>query len=170
MKLSFSTKGWQSLGWQRLCELARDVKLSGMEIHDPFDAIMSERVLDTQNVPLSRRQLQEAGLQIASVDLPVDLTDTTADFSDRFERTVTAAINMRCAHIRIHTLSSAEDGQVPAIVMERLNTTLSGIGCGLSLSVKRFHKTCRQNNGNEEDRTEYCSTEHLLVKNNRYEE
>ena len=36
MKLSFSTKGWQSLGWQRLYELARDVKLCGMEIHDPF--------------------------------------------------------------------------------------------------------------------------------------
>ena len=69
MKLSFSTKGWQQLGWQRLCELARDVKLSGMEIHDPFAPIMSERVLDTQNVPVSRRQLMEAGLQIPCVDL-----------------------------------------------------------------------------------------------------
>ena len=120
MKLSFSTKGWQRLGWQRLCELARDVKLSGMEIHDPFDTVMSERVLDTQNVPISRRQLQEAGLQIACVDLPVDLTATDVVFTDRLERTMTAAINMRSTHIRLHTTETVPDGQVPAIVMERL--------------------------------------------------
>lgn len=125
MKLSFSTKGWQSLGWQRLCDLARVVKLSGMEIHDPFDPVMSERVLDTQNVPVSRRQLQEAGIQIACVDLPVDLTSAVNDFEDRLDAAITAAINMRSSRIRIHTLSPAVDSTVPEIVMQRLSAALS---------------------------------------------
>ncbi|MBE6660514.1 MAG: AMP-dependent synthetase [Ruminococcaceae bacterium] len=124
MKLSFSTKGWQQLGWQRLYELARDVKLSGMEIHDPFDPIMSDRVLDTQNVPVSRRQLQEAGLQIACVDLPVDMADPDGDFLDKLDRTITAAVNMRTAHIRIHTRSASENGHVPEATMTLLSAAL----------------------------------------------
>ena len=125
MKLSFSTKGWQKLGWQRLYELARDVKLSGIEIHDPFDPVMSDRVLDTQNVPVSRRQLQEAGLQVACVDLPVDLTDDNGDFLSKLEQTITAAVNMRTSHIRIHTLSQSDNGQVPEAMMTLLSAALN---------------------------------------------
>ena len=124
MKLSFSTKGWQRLGWQRLYELARDVKLSGMEIHDPFDPVMSDRVLDTQNVPVSRRQLQEAGLQVACVDLPVDLANYTGDFLVKLDRTITAAINMRTSHIRIHTLAESENGKVPEAMITLLAAAL----------------------------------------------
>ena len=40
MKFSFSTKGWQQLGWQRLTELARDVRLSGIELPNIFDAAL----------------------------------------------------------------------------------------------------------------------------------
>ena len=124
MKLSFSTKGWQQLGWQRLYELARDVKLSGMEIHNPLDPIMSDRVLDIQNVPLSRRQLQEANLQIACVDLPVDLTDDSHDFLNKLDRAITAAVNMRTSHIRIHTLASSENGNIPEATMSLLALAL----------------------------------------------
>ena len=124
MKLSFSTKGWQRLGWQRLYELARDVKLSGMEIHDPFDPVMSDRVLDTQNVPVSRRQLQEAGLQVACVDLPVDLANYTGDFLVKLDRTITAAINMRTSHIRIHTIAESENGKVPEAMITLLAAAL----------------------------------------------
>ncbi len=125
MKLSFSTKGWQQLGWERLYELARDVKLSGIEIHDPFDPVMSDRVLDTQNVPVSRRQLQEAGLQVACVDLPVDLADDNGDFLSKLEQTITAAVNMRTSHIRIHTLSQSDNGQVPEAMMTLLSAALN---------------------------------------------
>ena len=124
MKLSFSTKGWQRLGWQRLYELARDVKLSGMEIHDPFDPVMSDRVLDTQNVPVSRRQLQEAGLQVACVDLPVDLANYTGDFLAKLDRTITVAVNMRTSHIRIHTLAESENGKVPEAMITLLAAAL----------------------------------------------
>ncbi len=126
MKLSFSTKGWQALGWDRLCELARDVKLSGMEIHDPFDPIMSERVLDAQNVAVSRRQIMEAGLQIACIDLPLDLLADVPDaqFYERLDHTISAAIHMRTPHIRIHTLQKTEDGQVPENLIERLQHAL----------------------------------------------
>jgi sugar phosphate isomerase/epimerase len=72
MKFSFSTKGWQHLGWQRLTELARDVRLSGIELHDVFDPALADVALDAQNVGAARRRLQEYGLQVACVDLPAD--------------------------------------------------------------------------------------------------
>ncbi len=127
MKLSFSTKGWQQLGWQTLCDLARDVKLSGMEIHNPFDPIMSDRVFDHQNVPVSRRQLQEAGLCMACIDLPLDLLADCDDtfFFDRLDRTITAALNMRTTHIRVHTLAAAVNGQVPQALIDRLTQALA---------------------------------------------
>ena len=125
MKLSFSTKGWQRLGWQRLYELARDVKLVGMEIHDPFDPVMQERVLDTQNVPISRRQLQESGLCIACVDLPADLSDPNDDLLPKLDRAITAAVNMRTSHIRIHTLTASTDGTVPEAMMTLLGECLA---------------------------------------------
>ena len=128
MRFSFSTKGWQSLGWQRLTELARDVRLSGIELHDIFDTSLADHVLDTQNVGPARRRLQEYGLQVACVDLPTDPLDESvseAAFLDRLDRCIDAAVNIRTSHIRIHTLAKAdENGGVPAKMMTVLAAAL----------------------------------------------
>ena len=129
MKFSISTKGWQQLGWQRLTDIARDVRLSGIELHDVFDPSLADIVLDTQNVGPARRRLQEYGLQVACVDLPTDPLDENVSetaFLERLDRCIDAAINMRTSHIRIHTLASAEqDGSVPARMMSTLSAALA---------------------------------------------
>ena len=128
MKISFSTKGWQTLGWQRLTDIARDVRLSGIELHDVFDPTLADVVLDAQNVGAARRRLQEYGLQVACVDLPTDPLGegvTEHMFFDRLDRCIDAAVNMRTSHIRIHTLADAsEDGSVTEAMMNVLTEAL----------------------------------------------
>ena len=128
MKFSFSTKGWQNLGWQRLTEIARDVRFSGIELHDVFDPELSDYVLDAQNVGVARRRLQEFGLQVACVDLPIDpLAEgvTEQAFLEQLDRCIDAAVNMRTAHIRIHTLASTNaDGSVPEMITSVLARAL----------------------------------------------
>ena len=36
MKLSFSTRGWQQLGWDELLESARESGFNGIELYDLF--------------------------------------------------------------------------------------------------------------------------------------
>ncbi len=129
MKFSFSTKGWQSLGFERLIELARDVRLSGIELHDIFDSAIANDIIDTQNVSLTRHRLQEYGLQVTCIDLTVDpLNDTVnkSDFFEQLDRCIDAAINMRTSYIRIHTLAdTTSDETVPETMMGILKDALA---------------------------------------------
>ena len=34
MNLSFSTRGWQSLGWEEIIEIADEMRFSGIELYN----------------------------------------------------------------------------------------------------------------------------------------
>ena len=84
MKLSFSTRGWKSLGWNELLETAAESGLNGVEIYDlPDRDDLTGRggAFHTYNMVATSRSLREAGLRLPCFDTNCDLSlEGTADY------------------------------------------------------------------------------------------
>lgn len=76
MKLSFSTRGWQSLVWDEIVESALEAEFNGIELYD----VQKQPSLTDKNGPLHKynatatyRFLKEKGLEIPCIDTSCDL-------------------------------------------------------------------------------------------------
>ena len=79
MKLSFSTRGWQHLGWAELLETAVESGLNGLEIYDlpkREDLVSRGGAFYKYNTVATVRQLRENALQIPCLDTSCDLSLT----------------------------------------------------------------------------------------------
>ena len=79
MKLSFSTRGWQHLGWAELLETAVESGLNGLEIYDlpkREDLVSRGGAFHKYNTVATVRQLRENALQIPCLDTSCDLSLT----------------------------------------------------------------------------------------------
>ena len=77
MKLSFSTRGWQHLGWSELLETAVDTGLNGLEIYDLTkreDLLSRGGAFHKYNTVATARQLRENALQIPCLDTSCDIS------------------------------------------------------------------------------------------------
>ena len=81
MRLSFSTRGWQRLGWEELLETAADAGLEGVELYDlarRHDLCQRGGPFDRYNVLATARQLRDRGLKIPCLDTNCELTEEEA--------------------------------------------------------------------------------------------
>ena len=65
MRLSFSTRGWQRLGWEELLETTADAGLEGVELYDlsrRTDLTQRGGPFDKYNILATARQLREKGI------------------------------------------------------------------------------------------------------------
>lgn len=111
MKLSFSTKGWQYLGWQTITRLATDMKIDGIELHDISDPSIYAGVLESYSLPATRRYLLENKLTVPCVDFPGDIADgkDDADKLEKLKNIIDTAYNLRAKAVRVHTLRSDKE-------------------------------------------------------------
>ena len=77
MKLSFSTKGWVGKTWQELCSIAKELRFSGVELHDIDSALFTEKdgAFHTHMIPQTLRRLFEDKLEIPCLDSVCDPSD-----------------------------------------------------------------------------------------------
>ena len=62
MKLSFSTRGWQQLGWEELLDSARESGLNGIELYDLHkreDLTQRGAPFDKYSASATARQLRD---------------------------------------------------------------------------------------------------------------
>ncbi len=77
MKLSFTTRGWSSLSFQEVTDIADELKFSGFELYDLF----KHKEMTDRGQPLHRfeiaatmRSLKDRGLEVASLDTSLDIS------------------------------------------------------------------------------------------------
>ena len=77
MNLSFSTRGWQSLGWDEIIEIADEMRFSGIELYN----VQKRPELTEKGCPLHKhstaataRNLRERGIKIPCLDSSVDIS------------------------------------------------------------------------------------------------
>ena len=77
MKLSFSTRGWPSLSFNEMLEVAKDMGFSGIEVYNltKFDPLVDKGgPFHKYNTASTVRQLREKGLSSPCFDTSVDIS------------------------------------------------------------------------------------------------
>lgn len=77
MKLSFSTRGWQSLSWEESVAAAKASAFHGIEVYDVLhraDFCQRGGAFDAYQAASTARELREAGLRLPCFDTPCDLS------------------------------------------------------------------------------------------------
>ncbi|MBQ1317070.1 MAG: AMP-binding protein [Lachnospiraceae bacterium] len=100
MRLSFSTRGWQSLAWPDLLAVAEDMHFAGIELYDLHkreDLTGRSGALNRYTRAASMREMRAKGLEVPCLDTSLDIT-LEEDLSKVLE-TAAAAGEMRVPYI-----------------------------------------------------------------------
>ena len=121
MRLSFSTRGWQSLDWEQLLESARESGMNGIELYDLYkrqDLIDRGCAFDRYHAAATARQLRENGMAVPCLDSSIDLSVPETD-PEGIYRHFEIANAIRTPYVSVIALEERED-----LVRERLKKLL----------------------------------------------
>jgi len=121
MKLSFSTRGWQSMDWEQLLESAKESGMNGIELYDLYkrhDLIDRGCPFDRYRAATTARQLRENGMSVPCLDSTVDLSVSDTELAG-LEKLFEVANAIRTPYVAVIALEDRED-----LVRERLAVIL----------------------------------------------
>ena len=110
MKLSFSTKGWKKLSFDKVAAIAADMHFGGVELynlHKREDMTGKGRPLHIYSVAASVRALRDAGIGLPCLDTSCDLS--RQDCLDALLWTIERAGIMRVPYVSAEVRHEAED-------------------------------------------------------------
>ncbi len=110
MNLSFSTRGWQSLGWDEIIEIADEMKFSGIELYNVQnrpDFTEKGCPLHKYNTAATVRTLRERGINIPSLDTSCDIS--VSGNSDSIKELIDIAHNLKVAYVCAVALNNDEE-------------------------------------------------------------
>ncbi len=106
MKLSFSTKGWHGKDFGTFLELAKDLRFSGVELHNIKNPLFtaSDSPFAPHATAATLRKLYEMQLSIPCLDCLCDPADPEGENASKEEvsAAITHAGNLRIPYLRIH--------------------------------------------------------------------
>ena len=110
MNLSFSTRGWQSLGWDELINIAEEMRFSGIElynIHKRPEFYEKGCPLHKYNTAATARHLRELGISIPCLDTSCDISlDNSVGI---IKGTIDTAHNLKVPYVCAVALNDNED-------------------------------------------------------------
>ncbi|MBQ0042168.1 MAG: AMP-binding protein [Lachnospiraceae bacterium] len=101
MKLSFSTRGWLKLNWDKLVSIAEEMNFQGIELYTHTDAYaMNEKgeAFHRYNIAATSRSLQERNLSIPCFDGNYDISEDAFEF-DKAIRMMENAHHVKCEYV-----------------------------------------------------------------------
>ncbi len=143
MKLSYSIRRWPDQDWQRLCAVAVDAGLQGVEL-DGADKGLFQARNSPANPELAlavRRQLVRENLAIPCVGTPCDLMD--ADAAGQVEISISTARNLMVPYVILWTYCEDSDAvteRLAALIpaAEQANVVLLLETCGAMADTKKL--------------------------------
>ncbi len=107
MKLSFSTKGWHNNTFEEFCEIAKDLKFQGIELHNIKNRLFTEPngSFHDYTTAATVRKLYEMNLKIPCIDAICNPADKSAkdECIDEISRCIDIAANLKIPYVRIHS-------------------------------------------------------------------
>ncbi len=105
MKLSFSTKGWHSSSFEEFCEIARELKFKGIELHNIYNPLFTDKdgAFHDYTAQATVRKLYEKKLTLPCLDTVCNPADKSANEESIKEITACLEIaeNLHIPYIRI---------------------------------------------------------------------
>ena len=106
MKLSFSTKGWHGSSFEEFCGIAKDLRFSGIELHNVYNVLFTgkDSAFHDYATAATLRRLYEMKLAIPCIDSIGDPADPAAHEESRKEilECIRIARNLHIPNVRIH--------------------------------------------------------------------
>ena len=85
MKLSFSTKGWHNKSFEEFCNIARELKFGGIELHNINGELFKNRdgAFHGYAAAATVRRLYEMKLELPCIDVISDISEDAAISGNR---------------------------------------------------------------------------------------
>ncbi|MBR7133821.1 MAG: AMP-binding protein [Clostridia bacterium] len=112
MKLSFSTKGWHNHSFEEFCEIAKDLKFQGIELHNINNRLFKDPngAFHDYATAATVRRLYELKLSIPCIDTlcnPAD-AETNEQSLKEIEKCIEIAADLKIPYVRIHSNQVAD--------------------------------------------------------------
>lgn len=124
MKLSFSTKGWHDNDFDGFCDIAKDLKFSGIELHNIHNRLFTDKdgAFHDYAAAKTLRKLYEMKLQIPCIDTVCNLADTAAreDSIKEINACLEIAGNLHIPYVRVKAYGDENYDFVYGIIAEVL--------------------------------------------------
>ena len=113
MKLSFSTKGWHGKTFEEFCDICKDLRISGIELHNVYNELFTstDSAFNDYSSAKTLRMLHEKNLSIPCIDSignPADKS-TYSEVKAEIFKCIKIAENLRIPAIRIHAKDMGEE-------------------------------------------------------------
>ncbi len=113
MKLSFSTKGWHSKTFDDFCEMASELRFSGVELHNVRNQLFTDKdsAFKEYATAATLRKLYEKKLSIPCIDSICDPADanTHEDSLAELRECLRIAKNLHIPYVRVHATDTGEN-------------------------------------------------------------
>ncbi|MBR5009845.1 MAG: AMP-binding protein [Clostridia bacterium] len=136
MKLSVSTSGWREMGWPEYENLARELKYSGIELHDALNPEFADMVRMCEDA--SRLELQGVGISCVDALGNPASGDAREACINELKQLCELAKSLKCPFVRLRAQDTDDDIQTQGgNVRSVIDAVISGFSAsGVTLLVE----------------------------------
>ncbi|MBQ8606073.1 MAG: AMP-binding protein [Clostridia bacterium] len=112
MKLSFSTKGWHDNTFEEFCDIAKELRFQGIELHNINNRLFTDKngAFHDYTAASTIRRLFEKNLQIPCIDAIEDISDAgNVDITAaEIRRCIEIATYMHIPYVRVRAVANSD--------------------------------------------------------------
>ncbi len=124
MKLSFSTKGWHNSNFEEFCEVAKDLKFKGIELHNIHNRLFTDKngAFHDYAAAATVRKLYEQKLSLPCIDTICNLADKEKETEnlEEISACVDIAKNLHIPYVRIKAFGKEDVDFVSRVVAKAI--------------------------------------------------
>ena len=128
MKLSFSTKGWHNSSFQEFCDIAKDLKFKGIELHNIHNELFTAKdgAFYDYTAAATVRKLYEQKLCIPCIDTIYSPTvpEENAQSIEEINACIEIADNLHIPYVRLKARGNAGTEEQTEIMVETIKSVL----------------------------------------------
>ncbi len=128
MKLSFSTKGWHNSSFEDFCEIAKDLKFKGIELHNIHNPLFTDKdgAFHDYTAAATVRKLYEMKLSLPCIDTVCDPADVSKreESIEEIKACIEIAKNLKIPNVRIRACGMENPEEKTEIMADIISEVL----------------------------------------------
>ena len=128
MKLSFSTKGWHNSSFEDFCDIAKELKFKGIELHNIHNPLFTDKdgAFHDYTAQATVRKLYEKKLSLPCIDTICNPADKSAEKENIEEITacIEIAENLHIPYVRIRAIGEENPDEITETMADFISKVL----------------------------------------------
>ena len=124
MKLSFSTKGWHNSSFDDFCDIAKELKFQGIELHNIHNRLFTDKDGAFHDYAAAKtvRKLYEKKLSIPCIDTICNIADKNSETETiaEIEKCIEIASNLHIPYVRVKAFGEENYDFVRSVIAKVL--------------------------------------------------